>query len=399
VVPPVVVNGRIRAPGEVDVYRFEGQRGQTICLEIQARRLGSPLDSGLALLDRQGVTLGENDDIKDPGQGLLTHVADSELVCELPTNGSYTVRVFDTEGRGGLDYAYRLSLAPPAPDFDLRATPSSFTVPQGGAAPLTVLAICRHGFAGDIRLELDAASAPGCTLDGALLPAGTNRIVMTLSTSGKTGAGLLFPVLRGTAVIAGSTVSRPVAPSEDLMQAFIYQHLVPMRECVVSVTKPAVPFSVVPQLGPQGILELPLGRETSFRVRVSRRPGFDGHIRLELQDPPKGITLRKPGIPWDRDAAFIVVRTENKVDIRQGNLLFTAIMQLDAGGSIIGGAGISNAPAARAASTNAGPAAVAGKGRAGAPWERVMVTLTAVPFRVVDNPERKRTDAGTAGKK
>lgn len=55
VVPPVVVNGRIRTPGEVDVYQFDGQRGQTLRLEVQARRLGSPLDSSLVLLDRQGA--------------------------------------------------------------------------------------------------------------------------------------------------------------------------------------------------------------------------------------------------------------------------------------------------------------------------------------------------------
>ncbi len=51
---PMTLNGTISRPGEVDYYRFRARRGETIVLETTARRLGSPLDSHLAVLDTKG---------------------------------------------------------------------------------------------------------------------------------------------------------------------------------------------------------------------------------------------------------------------------------------------------------------------------------------------------------
>ena len=52
---PVTVNGRIETPGEADEYRFSGRAGQEIVAEITARRLGSPLDSMLELMDEAAL--------------------------------------------------------------------------------------------------------------------------------------------------------------------------------------------------------------------------------------------------------------------------------------------------------------------------------------------------------
>ena len=55
---PVIVNGRIDRPGDWDVFRFEGRAGQQIIAEVYARRLESPLDSVLELLDASGKAAG-----------------------------------------------------------------------------------------------------------------------------------------------------------------------------------------------------------------------------------------------------------------------------------------------------------------------------------------------------
>ena len=434
---PVVINGRIRTPGACDTYRFDGKRGQRVCFEVHARRLGSPLDSELTLLDPHGGKLGENDDIKDKAEGLLTHVADSELLCALPEDGAYTVKLRDVQGKGGDEYAYRLQIAPPAPDFELRAVPASLSLPAGGSEALTVHAIRRCGFTNEIRLALDESSAPGCALEGGVIPAGADKVRVTVSAGAKAGAAICFPRLSGTAVAEGTPLCRPAVPAEDMMQAFAYQHLVPVQDCALQIEKEAAPFRVVPQLGPQGYLELPLGKETAFKVTVTRRPGFDGHIRLQLEDPPKGITLQKPGIPPDRDTAVIILRAESKVtpNLRE-NLILTGIMSFPApaaatnkatGPAATHVAAATNAVAVKAnavstgvvtvttntvatpparpttnsvASAGATNALTDAKRKNGRPArERVIMRLPALPIRTVDNPDKKKPEAGAGGKK
>ena len=51
---PVTVNGRVAAPGAENRYRFQARKGEQILLEVEARRLGSELDSYLEVLDAKG---------------------------------------------------------------------------------------------------------------------------------------------------------------------------------------------------------------------------------------------------------------------------------------------------------------------------------------------------------
>jgi WD40 repeat protein len=51
---PVTANGRIAEPGAADTWRFTAKKGQRLILEINARRLGSPLDSVIEVLDAAG---------------------------------------------------------------------------------------------------------------------------------------------------------------------------------------------------------------------------------------------------------------------------------------------------------------------------------------------------------
>jgi hypothetical protein len=56
---PQIVNGRIARPGDVQFFRIDGKAGEEIVAEVEARRLGSPLDSSLTLTDcpRQAARL------------------------------------------------------------------------------------------------------------------------------------------------------------------------------------------------------------------------------------------------------------------------------------------------------------------------------------------------------
>ena len=120
---PAALNGRIQQPGDVDHFIFAAQANQVLTLDVRARRLDSPLDSFLTVLNAQGGGLTENDDFVDPDYPLVLHHADSRLTYTFPAAGDYVLRIRDTQGKGGDEYAYRLVVAPPKPDCMLRMVP------------------------------------------------------------------------------------------------------------------------------------------------------------------------------------------------------------------------------------------------------------------------------------
>src|SRR5262249_28910192 len=54
---PGTANGRIEAPGATQTWRFTARKGQRVLLEVHARRVGSPLDSTIEVLDAAGKPL------------------------------------------------------------------------------------------------------------------------------------------------------------------------------------------------------------------------------------------------------------------------------------------------------------------------------------------------------
>jgi len=243
---PIIINGRIDKPGESDVFSFQGYQGQNIVAEVYARRLNSPLDSQLQLVDASGHELAFNDDLVDPAAGLVTHQADSYLRATLPADGTYFIYLSDAQSKGGSDYAYRLRIGEPRPDFELRVMPSSVTVRAGGGAPVTVYAIRRDGFSGAITLDL-AQSAGGIKLGSAVIPAGQDQAKVTLMAPADAGQDEPYHLhLQGHTSIDGHDRIHSAVPAEDMMQAFAYHHLVPVEEMLVTVTNASRPRPLTP---------------------------------------------------------------------------------------------------------------------------------------------------------
>jgi hypothetical protein len=180
--------------------------------------------------------LAFNDDHEDKGTGLNTHHADSWLSATLPANGAYYLYLGDAQHKGGPEYAYRLRISPPRPDFELRVVPSAINVRGVTSKPLTVYALRKDGFSGAIALALKNAPA-GFALSGSV-PANQDQASVTLSAPPAPLKDPLNLSLEGRATIEGREVIRPVVPAEDMMQAFAYRHLVPSQELKVIVRKP-----------------------------------------------------------------------------------------------------------------------------------------------------------------
>lgn len=286
---PRMINGTIHRPGDVDVFQFTGKAGSEIVAEVCARRLGSPLDSLLRLTDASGRVLEWNDDHEDKESGLLTHQADSYLRTRLPEDGVYHVHLADSQRHGGKPYAYRLRVGGPRPDFALRLTPSSINMRAGGAALVTVHAVRKDGFDGQVEVVLKDAPA-GFALSGARVPPGRDQVRMTLTTPQTPLDKPTALQLEGRAQIAGRTVNRPVVPAEDMMQAFSYRHLTPSQELMVATLggkRGGPPIEVVGE----GPVRIPAGGTAEVQIKT---PAYRmlRQVKLELREPPNGVTLQ-----------------------------------------------------------------------------------------------------------
>ena len=236
--PPMIVNGRIETPGDADFYRVKGRGNHEMIFEIFARRLGSPMDASLAVFDNAGNQIAFNDDYEDLASGLTTHHADSRISVKLPADGLAFVRVTDTQGQSGITNAYRLKVHVAEPTFSLRVTPSSLNARPGGNAKLTVHALRSGGFTGPITIKLKGAPS-GFSMKHAIVPADKDvaDISITVPSSGDAQEPVAL-ILEGVAQDGSQTFTADAVPAEDMMQAFIYRHLVPVDALLVDVRSP-----------------------------------------------------------------------------------------------------------------------------------------------------------------
>jgi hypothetical protein len=242
----------------------------------------------IRLTDEAGKQLAFNDDYEDKGAGLQTQYADSYFRVTLPAAGAYYLHLGDAQQQGGPDYAYRLRLGPPRPDFALRLVPSSLSVRRGMSVPFTVFALRRDGFSNEIRLALKDAP-PGFTLSGNTVPADKDQVRLTLMAPALSGETVFNLSVEGRALIQGHQVIHPAVPAEDMMQAFAYRHLVPSKELKVSLLdRPPLKFALK-ILDPTPV-KIPAGGTTEVRVKTPAR-AFADNFQLELNQPPDGISI------------------------------------------------------------------------------------------------------------
>ena len=186
------------------------------------------------------------------------------------------------------DYAYRLCVRP-RPDFDL-CHPSSITAQAGTHVPITVHAIRKDGFDGDIALELENPP-PGFALTGAWVPGGQDKARLTLLVPPEANREPVTLQINGHSTLRGRRISRPDFPADEMTQAFSYQHLMPTKDRTIFVTgnspgKPPCSFA-------DTWLRVPLGG-TVMPVSPSSKGRNPNELRFELSGPPEGITAEDP---------------------------------------------------------------------------------------------------------
>jgi hypothetical protein len=224
---PATASGKFDAPGDVDVFRFQGQGGQRLILEVTAARLGSPVDTALVLRSRAGQLVGQNDDGPEG--------SDSRLEVTLPATDEYALVVRNQlRGGGGPEYFYRVGIRPPQPSFAVQVQQEGrdrqggavkvpvdgLAVPHGSQVEFEVQLQRREGQDGDVTLALGTPQAPAALravrLEGLGPPtvrAGQNSLRVRLTAPRELEPGTYLGLAlrcRGLAGTQPVTVSRPL---------------------------------------------------------------------------------------------------------------------------------------------------------------------------------------------
>jgi hypothetical protein len=326
VTPPVVINGRIDRPGDIRKYVFFCRSGEKIVAEVEARRLNSPLDSWLKVVDSRGRQIAFNDDCTDKAAAFLTHCADSSLTFTAPADGLYYLFLGDSQENGGPEYSYRLRISDPRPYFALRVVPSSINARPGVTVPITIYALREDGFAGDISVALKGDSE-GMILNGGRVPAGQDQVRATLTFPQLPADKPVTLAMEGHAIIDGRDVVRQAVPADDMLQAFMYHHLVPATGMIAEVTGTNRGRPPIKVMSPEPMI---LKADQTSQAVVSmqgRLPFVVAETRLQLSEPPDGISIDSIAPLGNSAAIRFKVDTAKAKPGLKGNLIVEAFVE------------------------------------------------------------------------
>jgi hypothetical protein len=191
---PTVANGRLDLPGSIDRYELRLAAGQQVVCGIATKRIRSPIDPVLRMLDAGGRVAATSLPSAQLGRG-----ADGLLVFRAAEAGVYTLEVFDFQMAGGVDHTYRLSLTD-GPWIDYVVP---WDVPSGLGTSVVVAGWNLPG--GDGRLWRTAATAlPGSGAPAANLGAAVGALKAALGNEPAAAwlnQGLALPASRWPVVV------------------------------------------------------------------------------------------------------------------------------------------------------------------------------------------------------
>jgi len=284
--PPLALNGRISHKGEEDWFRFPATKGVALDVEVYARRLGSPLDSVVEVFDAKGQSLAVNDDAAG---------ADSALKFTPSETTNYFVRIHDTLGQGGTDYAYRIEVTPVAPHLAVKIPEVArndtqarqyIAVPRGNRFA-TLISAKRANFSGELVFGVEGLP-PGITMQADRMSANIDAMPVVFEAAPDAPIGGRLLDLTATWTNAASKVAGRFHQDIELVQGpnnTTYYGTSVDKLCV-AVTREA-PFKLT-IVDPK----VPLVQSGSMRLEIAaeRERGFDEPIEVHMVWNPPGVS-------------------------------------------------------------------------------------------------------------
>ncbi len=212
---PSGVSGRIESDGDVDCFKFTAKKGQTYRFEIEARRFDSMLDSYLAVIDKTGKELANNDDLTNS----VVTSKDSRLDWTAPADGEFAVSVRDLSSHGGPEFVYHLVAQRAEPDFVLECDSDKALIGPGSSTAWFVKVTRQNGFAGDVQLDLEGLPA-GVTAACARIPANMTQgsVILTADWDAPMDCANVRVVGRASRLPATQPTSEPLVATQDLVR-------------------------------------------------------------------------------------------------------------------------------------------------------------------------------------
>lgn len=375
---PVTVNGKLRA--DENDFRFKARKGEKLVFEVNAGRLGSPLDSLLEILDAKGspveratvrcelataVTLndpssagsgirilswtgfavgdtvmvgseliqvsamprGPDDDMRfesfegqrlglldttpeahaidtpvykvqiyPPGKTFVSNGLplvrlpyrnddggpgfgkDSRLRFTAPADGDYIVRLRDVRDLHGEDYAYRLTVRAPAPDFRLSVEPRNPNVPVGGRIPVVVTALRLDDFDGPIEVVIEDPPAGLAATTGVIQP-GQVSTTLLLSATGNARLDGAVPLrVSGKTMAGGRRLAHWASPDDKL-------------KLIALMPKPDITMEAKTR---EVVLEP--GKTAKVEVAIQRNNNFGGRVPVDVFNLPPRVIVTDVGL-------------------------------------------------------------------------------------------------------
>jgi hypothetical protein len=291
---PVAVTGRLDGRASADRYCWDARQGESWTISLVARRIGSPLDLTLSLLNHEGKELAVSDDL--PG------TTDAGLDFVVPADGCYQLVLRDVSDRGPSQAAaYRLAVVRAAAEFSLEV-PQRLNVLVGESTKWTIKAARRGGWKGPIAVAVAGLPAGVQAPAELTIPADKNELPMVITAAADAVASASLVTVTGTAEINGVSVTRmahatgggnlaPRSPEENYVA----------RALATSVMKPRCTGEPVDR---DTVRKARRGASFPAEVAIERLEGFAGPIVLKMSSKQsyqvQGITggdvLVPPGV-------------------------------------------------------------------------------------------------------
>jgi hypothetical protein len=256
---------------------FNGQRRAFFDTSSEAHAIDAPVYKALlhppaTKLSPNGLPITRlyyrNDD------GGPTFGKDSLVHFTAPADGEYIVRIRDVQGLGGPDFAYRLTIRPPRPDFRLSVAPRNPNVPEGGSVPVTVTATRMDGF--DDPIDVSLLRLP----EGVHAAAGTiarGQVSTTIILSADAGAKLTAAAPLTVEGKAGA-LSHLANPDDHL-------------KLIALMPKPDITMTAETRE-----VTLARGGTAEITVSIARQGGFGGRVPVEVRNLPPRVRVLDVGL-------------------------------------------------------------------------------------------------------
>jgi hypothetical protein len=326
---PLAFNGILSQPGQEDWFRFKATKDVALEIQVYARRLRSPLDSVLDVLDAQGKSLASNDDAAG---------ADSSLKFTPPTTTNYFVRIRDTLGKGGKEFVYRIEIKQVQPALSIKIPEVArndtqsrqfITVPRGNRFA-TLISAKRSDFGGDLRFGMEGLPT-GVTMSSETMPGNTDTMPLVLEASPDAPLSGKLLELTATGTNSAGNVVGKFRQDIELVQgapnnAAYYSTTV--DKLCIAVTKEA-PFKL-------RIVEpkVPLVQAGSMRLEIvaERATNFDQPIHLQMVWNPPGVSSQSEAtIEKDGTNVSYQLNAGGGADLRSWKIAVLGHAEVDGG--------------------------------------------------------------------